>query len=150
MHFQEENRRTVLAEIGQFLCRSICISNLSDIWRTPFKVWIPVGRYRCKWLAGTAPGKYDGCKEHLPAGSAWHGSIQLCRWHVPFAAGWHTAGTRNGSALRFLTLGFSNTADTGRVNHKMKVSAYLTCTLQHMDTAGSGHYSAGLLLTCEA
>lgn len=125
MCYQEGNHRTVLAEIGQFLCQTSCIYNLSDIWRTPFKVWTTVGRYRCRWLAGTAPGKYDFCKEHLPAGRALHSSVQLCRWHVPSAAGWHTAGIRNGSALGFLTLSFSNTVDTGRVNHKTGVSVYL-------------------------
>lgn len=147
MHCQEGNHRTVLAETGQFLCQSICISHLSDIWRTPFKVWTPTGRYKCKWLAGTAPGKYDGCKEYLPAGSTLHGSIQLCCWQMPPAAGWHTAGTKNGSALWFLTLSFSNTADTGRVNLKTVVSVHLTCTLYHTDTVRSGRDYIGLLLT---
>lgn len=129
MRYREGNHRTALAETGQFLCQSVCISNLSNIRRTPFKVWTPVGRYRCKWLAGTAPGKYGGCEEQLPAGSAWLGSVQLCRRHAPAAAGWHAAGTRNGSALRFRTLGFGHTADTGRVSHKTGVSAHLTRTL---------------------
>lgn len=59
------------------------------------------------------------------------------------------AGTTNGSALRFRTLGFGNTADTGRVNHKTGVSAHLTRALQRAVTAGSGHYCVDLLLTCD-
>lgn len=120
MSYQEGNDSTVLGEIGQFLCQHICISNLFDCWRTPFKVCTLVGRYRCKWLAGTAHGKHDDCKEHLPV---W------AFYMAPSSSASGTflrqqAGTKTRSALRFLILSFSNTVDTGTVNHKTGVSPY--------------------------
>lgn len=124
----------VLGETGQSLCQNIQISNLYDSWRTPFKVCTLAGRYRCKWLAGRAPGKYD-CKEQLPL---W----ALCL--VPSSS---ASGTLLGSRLEpkpELPSAFWPSA-----SGILWIQAQLTTKLGSLCTAGSGHCYTGLLLTCD-